>query len=49
MNMTVRNTLFQKRVSHQATYDFSPSKTQVDYFLVRRNQRKFLKDIKSLT
>ena len=48
MNMTVRNTLFKKRVSHLVTYESGISKTWTDYSLVRRNQRKFLEDIKVL-
>ena len=44
MNMTVGNTLFKKRGK-----SLSHLKTQVDYYLVRRNQRKFLEDIKVLT
>ena len=47
MNMTVGNALFKKRASHLATCESCPSKTQVDC-LVRRNQRKFFKDIKVL-
>ena len=34
--------------SHLVTYESDSSKTQVDYCLVRRNQRTFLKDIKVL-
>ena len=47
MNMAVGNTLFKKRASHLVTYETGPSKTQVDYFLVRSNQ-KLLKDKKVL-
>ena len=38
MNMAVA-----LRASHLVTYESGPSKTQVDYCLVRRIQRKFLK------
>lgn len=48
MNMTVRNTLFQKRASHLVNNESGPSKTHLDYFWVRRNQQKFLKDIEAL-
>ena len=48
MNMRVGNTLFMKRVSHLVTYESDPSKTQVDYCLETRKQRKFLKDTKVL-
>ena len=44
MNLTVGNALFKKRGK-----SLSHLKTQVDYCLVRRNQRKFLEDIKVLT
>ena len=44
MNMTVGNTLFKNRRK-----SLSHLKTQVDYCLVRINQRKFSKDIKVLT
>ena len=47
MNMTVGTTLFKKRENHLVTYESGPSKTQVGHCLVglRRNQKKFLKDI----
>ena len=45
--MTVGNTLFTKRASHLVSYESGPSKAQVNYRLVRRNQRKFLKDLES--
>ena len=48
MDMAVGKTLLKKRVSHLVTYDSGLSKTQLDYCLVRRGQRKFLKDIKVL-
>ena len=48
MNMAVGNILFKNKASHLVTYKPGPSKIQVDYCLVRRNQRKFLKDIKFL-
>ena len=41
INMTVGNTLFKKRTSHLVTYESCPLKSQVDYCLVRRNQRQF--------
>ena len=40
--------LFKKKATHVVTYVSFPSKGQVDYCLVRRNQRKFLKDRKAL-
>ena len=48
MSMTVGNKLFKKRASHLATHESGPSKTQVKYCLVRRNQKQFLKDTKVL-
>ena len=48
MNIPVGNTFFKKRVSHLVTHESRPSKTQLDYCLIRRNQRKFLKDMKVL-
>ena len=37
MNMTVRNTLFQKWASYLIFYESGPSKTQLDYCLIRRS------------
>ena len=46
MDMIVANTFFKKRDSHLVTYESGSAKTQVDYCLVRKDQRKLLKDIK---
>ena len=50
MDMIVANTFFKKRDSHLVTYksgsESGSAKTQVDYCLVRKGQRKLLKDIK---
>ena len=46
MDMIVGNTFFQKRDTHLVTYESGLSKTQIDYCLVRRTQRKLLKDVK---
>ena len=43
-NMTPGNTLFKMRATHLVTYESGSSKTNVDHCLVRRKQRKFLKD-----
>ena len=48
MNMKIGNTIFKKRSSHLITYESGPSKTEVDYYFVWRNKRKFFKDIKIL-
>ena len=45
MNMAVGNTFFKNRASHLVTYEPGPLETQIDYCLVRRNQRNFLKDL----
>ena len=41
IKMTLGNTFSEKKASHLVTYEPGPSKTQVDYSLVRKNQRKF--------
>ena len=48
LNLAVGNTLFKKAASHVISYESRASNTQVKYCLVRRNQRKFLEDIKIL-
>ena len=48
-NTTVGNMLFRKRAICLVTYEFGPSKTQVDYRFVRRNQRKIFKDTKVIS
>ena len=48
MNMTLGNKLFKKKARHHFTYEFDPLKSWVDFCLVRRNQTKLLKDVKSL-
>ena len=49
INTSAGNTLFRKKTSNLLACEPGPSKTQVDYCLIRRNQRKFLKDIKVLS
>ena len=46
MDMLVANTVFKKRESHLVTYESGTSKTQVDYLLVRKRDRKLLSDVK---
>ena len=48
MNILVGNTLFKNRTSHLVTFESGPSKTQVDFYLARRNQNRFFKDLKVL-
>ena len=48
MKMTVGNKLFKKRASHLVIYESGPSKAQINNYLLRRNQRKFFKDMKTL-
>ena len=45
MNMAVENIFFKNRASHLVTYEPGPLETLVDYCLVRRNQKNFLKDL----
>ena len=47
LNLAVGNTRFKKAASHIISYESRASNTQVKYCLVRRNQRKFLEDLKS--
>ena len=48
VNSIAGNTLSKKTASLFVIYESSPSKTQVDYRLVWRSQRSFLKDVKIL-
>ena len=48
MNVTVGKTLFKNRASHLATFESGPTKTEVNYCLIRRNERKFFQDMKVL-
>ena len=48
MYITIGNTLFKKRVNYLVIHKAGPSTTQLSYFLLSRNQRKCLKDIKLL-
>ena len=48
MKITVENTLSNKRASYLVILQSDPSKTRFNYNLVRRKQRKFLKDINVL-
>lgn len=48
VNLLVGNITFKKRASHLVTYHCGLLKTQGDYWLVRRDQRKFVKDVKVL-
>ena len=47
MNKVVGN-ICMKSASHLVTYQCDPLKTQVDYRLVRRDQRKFVKGLEVL-
>lgn len=46
MNMSLGNILVKKKAIHLVTEKYGPSKTRGDCCLVRRNKRKFLKNIK---
>ena len=40
------NTLFKKRDSHLITYASGDNRTQIDYILIRRSLRKYIRDVK---
>ena len=42
------DTLFKKKEIHLVTYKSGQTKTEVDYYLVGRDQRRYFKDIKVL-
>ena len=46
LNMFVGNTYFKKKESHLVTFESGSARTQIDYFLFRQNQRKYLCDVK---
>ena len=46
--MVVCNTMFKKRPSRLITYESGGIKSQIDYFLVRRLDRKLVKDVKTI-
>ena len=46
LNLFVGNTYFKKKDSHLVTFESGLARTQIDYFLFRQNQRKFLCDVK---
>ncbi|KAJ8709706.1 hypothetical protein PYW08_009710 [Mythimna loreyi] len=48
-DLAVANTWFQKKDEHLATYKSGNHKTQIDYFLVRRNHLKYVMDCKVLS
>ena len=48
LNMAIKNAIFKKKASHIINFEPGPSKTRVNYGLVKRNQTKFLKDTKVL-
>ena len=45
-DLVIGNTLFEKRDSHLITFDSGENQTQIDYFLIRRRLRKYIRDIK---
>ena len=45
-HMMVANTLFKKRESRLVTYQSGNSSSQIDYILVRKTHRKFVRDVK---
>ena len=44
--MVVANTLFKKRDSRLVTYESGNSSTQIDYVMVRKANRKLVRDVK---
>ena len=48
MNVTVENALFKRSESHLVKNESSPSKMQIYYCLVRKDQREFIKDMNVL-
>ena len=47
--MVVCNTLFRKRLSRLITYESGGCQTQIDYILVRKSDRKVVKDVKVIS
>ncbi|XP_057295456.1 uncharacterized protein LOC130623926 [Hydractinia symbiolongicarpus] len=47
--MVVCNTSFSKRQSRLITYESGACKTQIDYFLVRKSDKKVMKDVKVIS
>ena len=45
-DLVIGNTLFEKRDSHLITYASGDNQTQIDYILIRRRLRKFIRDVK---
>ena len=45
-DMVVCNTLFRKRLSRLITYESGSCQTKIDYILVRKSDRKVVKDVK---
>ncbi|XP_057306130.1 uncharacterized protein LOC130644510 [Hydractinia symbiolongicarpus] len=48
-DMVVCNTSFSKRQSRLITYESGGCKTQIDYFLVRKSDKKVVKDVKVIS
>jgi len=44
--LLVVNPLFKKKEDHLVTFKSGPIKTQIDYFLMRADSRRFCKDCK---
>ena len=45
-DMTILNTMFKKRRNHLITYKSGGNETQIDYIMVRKEDRKFVMDCK---
>ena len=48
LNVMVGSSFFNKSASHLIAYQSGPCKTQVKYFLERKDQRKLVKDVSIL-
>ena len=46
LDMVVCNTKFRKRVNHLITYSSGGTSSQIDYFLISRNDFKSVRDVK---
>ena len=49
LDRVICNAFFKKRESQLITYRSGPNCTQIDYIMVRNNDRKIVKDIKVIS
>ncbi|XP_066958128.1 craniofacial development protein 2-like [Macrobrachium rosenbergii] len=48
MNLVVLNTQYEKKRSHLVTYKSGQNETQIDYVLVRKEDKKIIRDCKAI-